>query len=241
MFKWKLKNNKGIAIPLDTDNLNSQNETEVNNNDLYVIENKNNAEKTIKLSHKSNKTLYFGLGILASNVILLLVVFYVRLWLLFPITILFSSFSLLFIFDYLVNSRKKTELDRWYFRNKWIIILNRVSVMFYPLTIFFYVFGILFSNKEIIFFFKEYNYAFGNNILFLTLLSVLIVVNITVNILIYFFYKVDVPHNELNNQTYLLSKLNTVKKAMNIFTICWYVLILLIFIILILLIKKIKK
>lgn len=34
MFKWKLKNNKGIDIPLDTDNLNSQNETEVNNNDL---------------------------------------------------------------------------------------------------------------------------------------------------------------------------------------------------------------
>lgn len=187
MFKWKLKNNKGIDIPLDTDNLNSQNETEVNNNDLYVIENKNNAEKTLKLSHKSNKTLYFGLAILASNVILLLVVFYVRLWLLFPITILFSSFSLLFIFDYLVNSRKETELDRWYFRNKWIIILNRISVMFYPLTIFFYVFGILFSNKEIIFFFKEYNYTFGNNILFLTLLSVLIVVNITVNILIYFF------------------------------------------------------
>lgn len=113
--------------------------------------------------------------------------------------------------------------------------------MFYPLTIFFYVFGVLFSNKEIIFFKKENNYTFDKNILFLTLLSVLIVINIMVNILIYFFYKVDVPHNELNNQTYLLSKLNTVKKAMNIFTICWYVLILLIFIVLILLIKKIKK
>lgn len=90
MFKWKLKNNKGIDIPINTDNLKSQNETEINNNDLYVIENKNNAEKNLKLSQKSNKTLYFGLGILASNIILLLVVFYLRLWLLFPITILFS-------------------------------------------------------------------------------------------------------------------------------------------------------
>lgn len=100
MFKLKFKNNKGIDIPLNENNLNPKNETEINNNDYNVIENKNNAENTLKLSQKSNKTLYFGLGILASNVMLLLVVFYVRLWLLFPITILFSSFSLLFFSDY---------------------------------------------------------------------------------------------------------------------------------------------